>query len=168
MFYYTSFYRHRDSNGKIIGYTLRNEQTGEFMQVTSEQLKDAICHKRVHIFNLKLTSDGRIIEAANPLNKPINNNHLNREHMNRARIKLVDDNEDLGYTKNLLRRDILESRVAADGPFTINKFIRIFTGRRQGRIIEYGNYSVSENDKDGDGFVTDDFGGSGGSGGEYN
>ena len=29
MRYYTCFYRHRDNNGKIVGYTIRSEESFE-------------------------------------------------------------------------------------------------------------------------------------------
>ena len=121
MYYYTCFYRHRDNSGKIIGYTLRNEQTSEWMQVTPEQLKDAIGHGRVHVFNLKMTSDGRIIESSNQAAnvKLQNQNHL-------LHVDIKDDKEDLGYSKNLVREDLLENRVKPDQAFTKNGFLRFF------------------------------------------
>lgn len=134
MFYYTSFYRHRDANDKIVGYTLRNEKTFEWMQVSIEQLKDAMYNKRVHIFNLKLTSDDIIIESPNPLPMHNQNNRLNEQNSLLSSVIITNDNDDLGYNKNLARKEILERRVKFDGIFEINKIMRIFTIRRQGRI----------------------------------
>lgn len=153
MFYYTSFYRHRDASGKITGYTLRNEQTLEWMQVTAEQLKDAMINNRVHIFNLKLTSDGRIIEAPNPLQVQHQNNRLNEQNNLLSNHKLNDDNEDLGYLKNNIREDTLKRRVKHDGAFELNKIVRFFTGKRQGRVINTSGGWDEYNDPDGDGII---------------
>ena len=119
MYYYTCFYRHRDNSGKIIGYTLRNEQTFEWMQVTPEQLKDAIYNNRVHVFNLKLTSDGRVIESKNQAP----NLDLQRQ-ASFINVSIEEENKDLGYTRNQVRRDTLESRVKPDATFTKNGFFR--------------------------------------------
>lgn len=155
MFYYTCFYRHRDNNGKIVGYTLRNELTSEWMQVTPEQLKDAIYNKRVHIFNLKLTSDGRIIEAANQLDTHSKNNKLYERSVLLTNCKVKNDNEDEGYLRNNHRKEILNNRVKFDGPFELNKIIRLFSGRRQGRVQSFSSGWDEHNDPDGDGIIGD-------------
>lgn len=119
MYYYTCFYRHRDNSGKIIGYTLRNEQTFEWMQVTPEQLKDAIYNNRVHIFNLKLTSDGRIIEAKNQAQ-----NFNTQKQASYTGVTIRNDTDDLGYTQNIHRKEILDHRIKPDASFTKNGFFR--------------------------------------------
>ena len=163
MFYYTSFYRHRDASGKIIGYTLRNEQTFEWMQVTSEQLKEAMYHKRVHIFNLKLTSDGRIVETSNPLpeKKMPSVNKIVDRSKDLTSVEIYGDNDDLGYLKNQAREDTLERRVKHDGIFELNKFLRFFTRNIQSRTVNTRGGWDEFNDSDGDGIIGD------GGGGDY-
>lgn len=51
----------RDKNGKIIGYRLQ-DPTGYIKDVLPEQLKKAINAKKIHITNLTLTSDYRLVD----------------------------------------------------------------------------------------------------------
>ena len=53
----------RDKNNKIVGYRLidLNSKTQDF---TPETLKNAINNKKIHVVNLTLTSDGRLITTA--------------------------------------------------------------------------------------------------------
>ena len=52
--------KYRDKNNKIVGYRLvdLNNRTQDF---TPEALKNAIDNKKIHVVNLTLTSDGRLI-----------------------------------------------------------------------------------------------------------
>lgn len=51
----------RDKNNRIIGYELQ-DCNGNKMQFTSEQVKQAIFLQQITVKNLKLTSDGRLID----------------------------------------------------------------------------------------------------------
>ena len=64
----------RNKQGIIIGYELVDSK-GTKQQVTARSLKNAIVNKQAHVINLKLTSDGRLIDADN--NISITNNKPN-------------------------------------------------------------------------------------------
>lgn len=51
----------RDKNNRIVGYELR-DCNGTKMRFTSEQVKQAVFLQQITITNLKLTSDGRLID----------------------------------------------------------------------------------------------------------
>lgn len=53
----------RDKTGKIYGYRLidLNEQTQD---VTADNLKRAIANKKIHVINLTLTSDNRLVDSS--------------------------------------------------------------------------------------------------------
>ena len=58
----------RDKNNRIVGYELQ-DCNGKKMRFTSEQVKQAIFLQQITVTNLKLTSDGRLIdntESAKP------------------------------------------------------------------------------------------------------
>ena len=58
----------RDKNNRIVGYELQ-DCNGKKMRFTSEQVKQAVFLQQIRIVNLKLTSDGRLIdntESAKP------------------------------------------------------------------------------------------------------
>lgn len=48
------------NNGKIKGYELQDD-SGNIITVTSEQLKEAIVNNKISIRNITLTSDGRLV-----------------------------------------------------------------------------------------------------------
>lgn len=151
MRYYTCFYRHRDNNGKIVGYTIRSEESFEWMQVTPEQLKDAILNKRVTITNLKLTSDGRLTEQPNKIvSAPEYTNNTGRDLRNLQLLseqKIVNDNEDLGYMHNQSREDNMNSRVKFDAVFEVNKLARLFSFGRAGKTKKASTKGYSGEDE---------------------
>lgn len=51
----------RDKNNRIVGYELQ-DCNGKRMRFTSEQVKQAVFLQQIRIVNLKLTSDGRLID----------------------------------------------------------------------------------------------------------
>ena len=54
-----------DKNGKLAGYTLRNEYNkAEVMNVSKEQLKTAVLNGQCEVINMTLTSDGRLLGSA--------------------------------------------------------------------------------------------------------
>ena len=68
-----------DKNGKLVGYTLRNENNPtEVMNVTKEQLKAAIMNGQCEVVNMTLTSDGRLLGSAS--NKPKINVMTQEQH----------------------------------------------------------------------------------------
>jgi hypothetical protein len=142
MLYYTCFYRHRDNNGKIVYYTLRNAQTLQFMQVTPEQLKYALVNNTVRVFNLKLTSDNRIIEAENTeLVNSYKNEKMRKEVAISSRVKILNDDEKCqDYFKDQSRKDVLKNVVKPDGPFEKKTIWNMFSRERQGTIKVANNF----------------------------
>lgn len=63
----------RNSNGKIIGYRL-SCVNGEIISIQSSVLKDKIRSGSMDVINLKLTSDGRLIDTKNTDSKEQSNN----------------------------------------------------------------------------------------------
>lgn len=61
----------RDKNNKIVQYIITNKYNKEFIKVTPEQLKYAIYNRQCVCTNLKLTSDGRLIDTKTKNNKAI-------------------------------------------------------------------------------------------------
>lgn len=55
-------FKFRDNSGKIVGYRIQNEQ-GETLDTTPEQLKMYIYSNQMSVVNLKLTQDGRLIDC---------------------------------------------------------------------------------------------------------
>lgn len=53
----------RDKSGKIIGYRLQ-DNSAKTVDVTSEQLKQAIKNNQIHILNLTLTQDNRLVNTS--------------------------------------------------------------------------------------------------------
>ena len=51
----------RDKNNRIVGYELQ-DCNGKKMRFTSEQVKQAVFLQQITVTNLKLTSDGRLID----------------------------------------------------------------------------------------------------------
>ena len=63
----------RDGTGKIKTYTLK-DANGAIREFTGQQIKTYIKSDAMHVINLKLTSDNRLIEADNtPETKPVYN-----------------------------------------------------------------------------------------------
>ena len=56
-------FKFRDNGGKIVGYRIQNEQ-GETLDTTPDQLKMYIYSNQMQVVNLKLTQDGRLIDCA--------------------------------------------------------------------------------------------------------
>lgn len=60
----TCIEKFRDKNGKIIKYRLQDTD-GIFRDIEPEMVKEFIKTKTIHVSNLKLTSDNRIIDSYN-------------------------------------------------------------------------------------------------------
>ena len=58
----------RNKSNKIIGYRLQDSQ-GDTRDLTPQQLKDAIHNNQIHVLNLKLTSNNRLIDTT-PTKQP--------------------------------------------------------------------------------------------------
>lgn len=58
----------RDKKGKIIGYRLQ-DLNGKTQDVASDNLKNAILKGDVHVVNLTLTSDGRLVDSSEKILK---------------------------------------------------------------------------------------------------
>ena len=70
----------RDNNNRIVGYELQ-DCNGKKMRFTSEQVKQAVFLQQIAITNLKLTSDGRLIDSTESVtsdgqSKSLENNQL--------------------------------------------------------------------------------------------
>lgn len=70
----------RDKNNRIVGYELQ-DCNGKKMRFTSEQVKQAVFLQQITVTNLKLTSDGRLIDNTEPVksdgqSKSLENNQL--------------------------------------------------------------------------------------------
>ena len=61
----------RDKHGRIYGYRLV-AMNGDTKDIRAKALKNAIINKQVSVVNLSMTSDGRLIDAAE--NKLTNTN----------------------------------------------------------------------------------------------
>ena len=62
----------RDKNNQIYGYRLQ-DINGQTQDVKSENLKQAIANKQIHVVNLTLTSDGRLVDTTE---KQLQNNKV--------------------------------------------------------------------------------------------
>ena len=75
----------RDKSGKIIGYRLQ-DINGQTQEASAESLKKAIKNKSIHIINLRLTSDNRLVNSSEKqlqsvaLKKPLTNNDTKEKH----------------------------------------------------------------------------------------
>lgn len=58
-----------DDKGILIGYTIKDEVTGQEMNVYKDQLKNAVNSGQCRVVNMTLTSDGRFIGKAAPAPK---------------------------------------------------------------------------------------------------
>lgn len=61
--------KYHDAKGILLGYLIQQEGTSNTMQVTKEQLKNAVRAGQCQVVNLTLTSDNRFIGSAKPLPK---------------------------------------------------------------------------------------------------
>ena len=57
----TCIYKHEDTTGKITGYKLQDAE-GHTVDVTSQQLKDKMKLNQIYVTNLRLASNGRIVD----------------------------------------------------------------------------------------------------------
>ena len=55
-----------DAKGILLGYTIKDEATGQEMNIHKDQLKNAVINKQCEVVNMTLTSDGRLIGKAAP------------------------------------------------------------------------------------------------------
>ena len=75
----------RDKSGKIIGYRLQ-DINGQTQEASAESLKKAIKNKNIHIINLRLTSDNRLVNSSEKqlqsvaLKKPLTNDDTKEKH----------------------------------------------------------------------------------------
>lgn len=155
MNYYTCFYRHRDKSNKIVEYILRNEETLQWMRVTPEQLKEAILNKRVFIFNLKLTADGRLIETDNSdIKAQFNQRRLVENYKSLSKVKIINDNDKVDYTKDLCRKNNIESAVKFDAAFEVNKLVRFLASfSRKGKPKQIKDTNIRYAAEDGKDFA---------------
>lgn len=58
--------KYREKDGSISQYALQ-DLNGSIVKVTAKQLKDAIREKKIDVINLKLTSDGRLVDTKKEL-----------------------------------------------------------------------------------------------------
>lgn len=74
----------RNKNGVIKGYELQ-DCNGVRMRFSSEQVKQAIFLQQLTVTNLKLTSDGRLIDNNDSSNKPIpQSNNINTQNLQKT------------------------------------------------------------------------------------
>ena len=63
---YMCTFKYRDEKtSNILGYKLKHIDSGLEIEVASNELKSAIANRQVHITNLTLTSDGRLVSSNN-------------------------------------------------------------------------------------------------------
>lgn len=63
--------KYHDKNGKLMGYRIRNIDTGEEMDVHKDEVKRLAIAGQIHIENMTITSDGRLIGRAMNKIKPV-------------------------------------------------------------------------------------------------
>ena len=124
-----------DKNGKLVGYTLRNENNPtEVMNVTKEQLKSAIMNGQCEVVNMTLTSDGRLLGSAS--NKPKINvmtqeqhTQLHLEQQQRAKAQLEEQRrqEEAQRRAEEERRRQLEAQM----PKCSEKLLEIYTNGKK-------------------------------------
>ena len=82
MIKYTCIHKIRDGKGNIVGYKLKDE-SGRIIQVSSRDLKNQISNGKVQVENLTLTSDGRLVDAAEEKEKQAKQvNDIDRKILN--------------------------------------------------------------------------------------
>lgn len=103
----------RDSSGKIYGYKLQ-DINGEIQDVQPENLKIAIKNKQIHIVNLTLTRDNRLVDSsekqlqAKVLGKAPVITSKQYESLAKALVLLDKEHVDLGLSYD----DIVDNRAA--------------------------------------------------------
>lgn len=130
--------KHRDKNGVIRGYTLvDNHGVGKL--VSAELLKMCIKQGQIKVTNLKMTSDGRLIddnikESMESLGNRINNNAQKIQQSQEKQQPIVDVEELKRYSRKTKRSAkvnnflsvfakihyFFEDMWDTDGDFTIN------------------------------------------------
>lgn len=65
----------RDNSGRIVGYRLEDSQNMAMQDVEADFLKDRIKRGMIKVDNLKLTSDGKLVDC-NPYGKPDSENKI--------------------------------------------------------------------------------------------
>ena len=84
----------RDNSGRIVGYRLEDRQSMSMQDVEADFLKDRIKRGMVRVDNLKLTSDGKLVDC-NPYGKPDSENKFMVEAFKNGRrfsTTYLDDN----------------------------------------------------------------------------
>jgi len=62
--------KYKDANKKLVGYLIRDIETGQEMAVTKEGLKEAVAQGKVVVTNLTVTKDGRLLGHAGEIPVP--------------------------------------------------------------------------------------------------
>lgn len=94
----------RDSNGKIYGYRLI-DINGKTQDVESENLKKAIRNKQIHIVNLTLTSDNRLVDTTE---KQLQTKVLGKAPVEPGKERNIDKYSDVAKALVLLDKELLD------------------------------------------------------------
>ena len=76
----------RDNSGKIVGYRLQDNDDMAIQDVEASFLKDRMQRGMVKVANLKLTSDGRLVDC-NPYGKPDNENKIMIQEFRNGKLR---------------------------------------------------------------------------------
>lgn len=99
----------RNKQGRIIHYILKDEQ-GKFTKVKTADLKLAIARGAVHVVNLKLTSDGKLIDT--------NNKDKTKPKPKRSYYDIIDI-----INRTLLNSDLIHDAVDNKSKINIHTYI---------------------------------------------
>lgn len=91
----------RNKSNQIIGYRLQDSQ-GKTKDLTPQQLKDAIHTNQIHVLNLTLTSDNRLVDTKHN-NTPLQKNQTSVKNTASEKTQTV---QKIQYV--LLTREIIE------------------------------------------------------------
>lgn len=103
-----------NNNGITIGYKLQDE-TGKVMSVDSNAIKRAINNKQIHISNLQIASDGRLVYKSNKSNTKLRSKCNRISHI--QRLKVVK-NKKTDYTNYSDTYDFISPKVAFEYDLT--------------------------------------------------
>lgn len=106
----------RDNSGKIVGYRLEDDSCMAMQDVEADFLKDRIRRGMVKVANLKLTSDGRLVDC-NPYGKPDKENKFMIQEYKNGRLcgtTYMDENSSYEEIDKKLRgySDNIETHVS--------------------------------------------------------
>lgn len=60
---YKAMQQIKSGSGTTIGYILLNDKTGESIKLKNQDIKDAILNKKIGVYNLRVTQDGKLIHV---------------------------------------------------------------------------------------------------------